>query len=225
MENFITKLYKDTMEFLGQHENDIVITNADKGGKTVVMLRTQYTLKMQSLLSDQNTYKILGRDPTLRIQRDLNAVLKTTFDKHEINWYQYKNLTTYNAVIPKIYGLPKIHKDNVPLRPIVSFVQTPTYQIAVDIAKTLRQMKDIDKYNIKNSYELKHEILKEKGFSLVSFDVVALFTSIDLSLVREEILRRWSEIDEHTSFNRDVFEKLLDFCLNAGYFAFDGTDI
>jgi hypothetical protein len=226
MLSYFLRVLHPTMEFIGQHEDDIVITNADKGGKTVVMLKTQYTLKMQSLVSDQNTYKIINRDPTLRVQRDLNAVLKTTYDKNEINWYQYNKLTAHNTVCPKIYGLPKIHKDNVPLRPIVSFVQTPTYETAVNIAKTLRQLKDIDKYNIKNSFELKNEIQKEKipeGFSLVSFDVVSLFTSIDLTLVKEEILNRWSEIDEHTPFNRVVFEKLLDFCLNAGYFSFDGT--
>ena len=33
-------------------------------------------------------------------------------------------------MLPRIYGLPKIYKTNVPLRPIVSFVGSATYHLS-----------------------------------------------------------------------------------------------
>ncbi|KAG8239602.1 hypothetical protein J437_LFUL018654 [Ladona fulva] len=31
---------------------------------------------------------------------------------------------------PRLYGLPKIHKEGAPLRPIVSAINSPTYNLA-----------------------------------------------------------------------------------------------
>ena len=42
----------------------------------------------------------------------------------------YKNLQSCDSVLPRIYGLPKIHKTNVPLRLIVSFIGSTTYHMS-----------------------------------------------------------------------------------------------
>jgi hypothetical protein len=222
LEKHIMELYKETRKFMNENDKEIVITTADKGGKTVVMYREDYMTKMTSLVSDTNTYENLTRDPTQKIQRELNACLKAIFDKKHIDWYTYNNLTSHNSVSPKIYGVPKIHKPAVPLRPIVSFVQSPTYNVSGYMARILRKLKDIEKYNIKNSFELKDELMKEKvppGFSLVSFDVVSLFTSIDVRLATHEIMEKWPEIEEITPIEKDDFRKLLNICTDAGYFS------
>ena len=38
----------------------------------------------------------------------------------------YKMLYSSDGLCPRFYGLPKIHKPGIPLRPIVSFVKSPT---------------------------------------------------------------------------------------------------
>jgi hypothetical protein len=38
---------------------------------------------------------------------------------------------------PRLYGLPKIHKEECPLRPIVSTMGSPTYNLAKYLAKHL----------------------------------------------------------------------------------------
>ena len=37
----------------------------------------------------------------------------------------------------EVYGLPKIHKDNRPFRPIVSSTKSPTYNLTKELAKIL----------------------------------------------------------------------------------------
>ena len=45
----------------------------------------------------------------------------------------YKMLYSSDGLCPRFYGLPKIHKPGIPLRPIVSFVNSPTYAISYGV--------------------------------------------------------------------------------------------
>ena len=49
----------------------------------------------------------------------------------------YKILYSSDGFCPRFYGLPKIHKPGIPLRPIVSFVNSPTYAISGYLARIL----------------------------------------------------------------------------------------
>ena len=40
----------------------------------------------------------------------------------------------------RLYGLPKIHTEGIPLRPIVSNIGTPTYQLSKSLAGLLNQL-------------------------------------------------------------------------------------
>ena len=42
----------------------------------------------------------------------------------------YNKVYPTRASAPKFYGLPKIHKEDVPLRPIVSSIGSVTYGVA-----------------------------------------------------------------------------------------------
>ena len=44
------------------------------------------------------------------------------------------------AVPPKFYGIPKIHKRDVPLRPIVSSRGSTNYEVAKELARILRPL-------------------------------------------------------------------------------------
>ena len=40
---------------------------------------------------------------------------------------------------PKLYGQPKLHKPNIPMRPIVSFCGSPTYQLSKYLTNVLNR--------------------------------------------------------------------------------------
>ena len=52
-------------------------------------------------------------------------------------WATYEKLRCSSGTTPPIYGLPKIHKSGVPLRPIVSFYTSPVYQLSKFLVKLL----------------------------------------------------------------------------------------
>ena len=55
------------------------------------------------------------------------------------------------AETPRFYGLIKTHKENYPIRPITSFIGSPTYQIANFLSNILKPIADISEIKLKNS--------------------------------------------------------------------------
>src|SRR5699024_10003933 len=76
---------------------------------------------------------------------------------------------------------PKIHKEECPLRPIVSTMGSPTYNLAKYLAKHLQTHVGHTDSFVKNSthfVELISDVRLDPGDILVSFDVVSLFTNV-----------------------------------------------
>ena len=118
--------------------DNIVILPADKGRVTVVMDKTDYNDKMDSLVNDKQTYEVLKRDPTPALQRKLNNKLLTLKKTDKIDFRRYNRLRCSVPQPPKLYGLPKLHKPNIPMRPIVSFCGSPTYQLSKCLTNVLK---------------------------------------------------------------------------------------
>ena len=110
-------------------DKDIVILPADKGRVPVVMDRTDYHDKMNELVNDKQTYEELKRDLTQALQRKLSSKLVKLKKTDAIDIRRYYRLRCPVPQPPKLYGLPKLHKPNIPMRPIVSFCWSPTHQL------------------------------------------------------------------------------------------------
>ena len=108
----------------------IYCVTEDKGRVIVVMDKTDYNDKMESLVIDKQTYEVLKRDPTPALQRKLNNKLLTLKKTDKIDFQRYNRLRCSVPQPPKLYELPKLHKPNIPMQPIVSFCGSPTYQLS-----------------------------------------------------------------------------------------------
>ena len=86
------------------------------------------------------------------------------------------------GVIPRFYGLPKVHKVSVPLGPIVSFINSPKYNLSKFLSCILSSLL-VNHYSVRNSKEfvdyIKNFAISENEI-LVSFDLVSLFTSVSV---------------------------------------------
>ena len=99
-----------------------MVLTADKGVAMDVMNRQDYIKKSRALLDDTNTYKPITSDPTTKLKNKLINILKMMKGERNIDENTYKKVYPTGASGPKFYGLPKIHKEDVPLRPIVSSI-------------------------------------------------------------------------------------------------------
>ena len=81
------------------------------------------------------------------------------------------------CVPPKFYGLPKIHKPDTPLRPIVSSCGSVTYGVAKELTKILKPLVGKSPHHITSTQdfvEQAKQIKLEPGECLSSYDVSAL---------------------------------------------------
>jgi len=96
------------------------------------------------------------------------------------------------ALRPRLYGLPKIHKPDVPLRPIVSAKGGHTYKIAKYLTTLLQpKLGNTDSF-IKDSahfVDKLHALTLSSGDVLVTFDVAFLFTMVHIKTAMEQIER------------------------------------
>ncbi|XP_047987680.1 uncharacterized protein LOC125227408 [Leguminivora glycinivorella] len=118
----ISKQERLALSALRENE-DILVLPADKGNATVVVDTALYEEKVTQLVGDTSTYKKVSYNPTARVTSKLNGLIGALSAKD-----QAKKLRQLNPTTPKIYGLPKIHKNDWPLRPIVSQIDSPTYK-------------------------------------------------------------------------------------------------
>lgn len=221
-----TSMLRSTRTFLKEN-TDLVVTKSDKGNVTVILNKTQYDDKVVELLQDRSVYTVLNRDPTQTIQTKNNAIVKLLREENHLNESEAKRLTTYKAVAPRFYGLPKIHKENVPIRPIVSTTNSPTSAISKWIANILKEsFRDYNEFAVDNSFifaEKINDFQLPDEHKVVSLDVVSLFTNISLELTLHIIQEEWTLIEQHTSVPIEHFIEIIEFIFNNNYFVYNDT--
>ena len=79
-------------------------------------------------------------NPAPKLQKGLNAKLLELKKRDLLSYNRYHRLRCSAQQLPKLYGLPKLHKPQTPMRPIVSFCESPTYQLSKHLAKTLKPL-------------------------------------------------------------------------------------
>ena len=105
----------------------------------MVLDKEEYFNKAQGLLS-QPAYKEIPKDPTNRIKAQLITKLRRIKKDSNLDEGTYKAMYPTGCVLPKFYGLPKIHKTGNPLRPTVSSRGSVTYGVSKVLRKVLKPL-------------------------------------------------------------------------------------
>nr|VZI05054.1 unnamed protein product [Spirometra erinaceieuropaei] len=113
-----------------QADKDLVFVPADKRRATVGLDRTDYLQKTKRLLEDRQFYVPCATNPVKTLTREINATLLALENSGAITPTDRRMAKPQDTVLARFYGLPKVHKDGAPFRPIVSLKGTPTYGLA-----------------------------------------------------------------------------------------------
>ena len=135
-----------------------------------------------------------------------------------------KELRTSIAVPSRLYGLPKSHKVGHPVKPIVSYVGSPTYNLASFFSNVISRNVTPPQSKVINSFELVEKLKNvtiPDNSVLASLDVVSLFTNVPKEAAVYSVKSRWREIQPKVKMPWEDFEEGLRLCLNSTDFNFN----
>jgi len=144
-------------------------------------------------------YITVDKNPITNLEENLNGMLKKWLQRGFIPKHTYLSLFLSDSILPKIYGLPKIHKTSYPYRIIISSINTALYPLASFLQKIISNSLILNDKHVKNSFDL-YRVLSDKKISntdiLISLDV-SLFINIPQDLTIECISNRWTLIKKN----------------------------
>jgi hypothetical protein len=189
---------------------------------------------MNAILDDKSAFTLINHDPTLANENELTRFLLVLKKDGFISEQEYKLASPNGSRPARIYGVPKLHKKDFPLRPVMSATKTVAYGLGKMLATRLNTLRS-SPYIIKDKFDFVRKIKKlELGDkTMVSFDVTSLFTKVPLTytinLILDKIYPTCSSICKYKQRsrlcvecrNRSDFENLLRIATSKTHFIFD----
>ena len=204
-------------------ENDNIVTRkADKSNIFVILDKQEYLAKLSAILSDSSKFERLTRDPTKQLTSKLNKVI--TSANAAIGAQHFAKITgEYSPGY--IYGNVKIHKPGNPLRPIISQIPAPTYELAKKLNGLLTPYTP-SKYSLKSTNDF-IDIIRSSAPQglLASLDVESLFTNVPVEQTIDIIIE---QVYHHPTLPplavpKGILETMLRSCtMDAPFRAPDG---
>ena len=105
--------------------SSVIILKADKGNRVVVMDKSHYLSEAFEMLADTNVYELLRKNPIESEQASYNNEVRRIYESMPAGTAPYRFIA-YLPTLAHLYLNPKIHKDPVSFRPIVSQAQSFT---------------------------------------------------------------------------------------------------
>lgn len=185
------------------------------------MKKQEYTNKIFDFIHKEKIQR-LKTDPTNKFQLKIKALLKST--NVLFTDLEKYHLTEMNPRPPRLYGLLKIHKDNAPIRPLVSHIGCPAHKLAKKLCEIIVNLTGFEsKFRIKNSLELSKQLIHldiKTGYKSAPLDITNMFGNIS-GIECSHII---SELLDQKSINpiiKDELLKCLEIVLNQNYFEFN----
>ena len=203
---------------------DIIIIQADKGGKIVIMDRTQYISNIKQKLQDQEIYEEVN-NPINIVKTKISEITEKLFKQNKIS---QRMKMEFHAIedLPKIRGQPKIHKINHLMRLITCIRNTILSNISRYILNIIKDLRKAIKHNVINTEQPINRIsgIKiQKREHLAGLDIQDMYTNIPVTRATDIIINRIKESDTFIKIpiTQTDLKKLLLLTLNNNYVQFN----
>ena len=97
---------------------------------------------MNKILSNETIFKQIDHDETLKKLKQFQGFLNILRKNKYLDEKAYQFIRPTAAVTPTLYGLPKLHKENIPMRPILASKDSFNYQPAVWLNNILTSLRE-----------------------------------------------------------------------------------
>ncbi|UYV73127.1 Transposase [Cordylochernes scorpioides] len=156
--------------------------------RTLASRNSPYHLALLDILQDRSTFTPISAQDSTKAYEELKKSLCGLKKTVCLSPEEYKSFLTNHSSNAYIYGLPKIHKPSVPLRPIIAYRLSPAFPLAKFISSYLFPLLNSHRqsYTISNTNAFIQEITKIKPppyYTMSSYDATFLYLSLPHSLI------------------------------------------
>ena len=209
----LTKELKDAAKELREN-NDIIIRRGDKAAVYVILDKNTYLEKMDGILNNPAKFQRLQKDPTETLKKRINSLIQKANTSTQ---YFSKVIGDYGPGY--CYGTIKTHKAGNPLRPIISQVTTPTYQVAKKLNSLLTPYAPLGR-SVTSATEF-IDLLRTAPpcNDIASLDVESLFTNVPVDETINIILNRVYRSDQpKLDIQESTLRAMLETCTKEAPF-------
>ena len=205
--------------------DDIIIQKADKGNVIVLVNKCSYINAMETILCDASKFVPIlfdGEYNDLRYildkEKKINTFLNSLVDNGVINKEEQNKLRPTGSAPGILYGLCKVHKQNKgdcpPFRPILSAIDTPSYNLAKFLVPILSPL-TTNNFVCKDSFSFATDVRDQNpDLYMSSFDIDSLYTNIPLDETIDICVRKlFGRKCKFKGFTKDQFRELLQFAV------------
>ena len=117
-------------------DNDLLAIPFDKGVGICVMKKQTYHSKLDQIISLPQFEKVFparknAKHPVFKEEENIISTLKDMKANGEIDDTLYQQIKPRGSQPARLYGLAKVHKNDVPLRPVLSMPGSAYHKIAL----------------------------------------------------------------------------------------------
>ncbi|CAF3418116.1 unnamed protein product [Rotaria sp. Silwood2] len=163
---------------------NIIICRADKGNCIVVLDKQDYIKKAEEILKlkqFQRTEKSLLNEKEKSMNSHILKLLKDKVIDKQLYWRIHSTASS----LATMYGQPKVHKLDYPLRPIISSIGSYNHELSKYLAELIKNNRTTPSSSyIRDSFDFVKKICAindSKDQVMVSFDVDSLYTNVPVN--------------------------------------------
>ena len=103
-----------------KRRDDTITTKGNNGGAIVIQDFKQYITEAERQLNNIKNYRPLPSDPTKVNDDTDNKTIKRFANQHSVKDTVAEGLITQNPKMQRFYTKPKLNKDRIPGKPVIS---------------------------------------------------------------------------------------------------------
>ena len=129
-----------TKNYLKEH--NLLAVPFDKGTGIFLIKSKTYKNELMDILKLKQFKKMEkarknAKEFCLKEEERINIFLEDLNGRCKVNEQFLKSIKSVHGQLPRLYGLAKIHKENIPVRPVLSMSGLPYYKLAEKITEWL----------------------------------------------------------------------------------------
>ena len=163
--------------------------------------------------------------PLLEKENELNTKVHSILPKSLAD-----SIVLKGSRLAHLYGLPKTHKPELSMRPILSATGTYNYPLAKWLEEKLKLL-STNAYTISDIFQFSQDMRNtsiDADHILVSYDVTALFTNVHAHetitiLVEKAFSDNWFNNTYDLNLTKDQLRELLELATTNQLFQLNGT--